>query len=98
MTCLRQLSIVYPSVPDSIPSSADRERDVFVTSFNMKITFAHGRRPRVRDDLWNVFLGTELIEHFASCDDAVHLARKVSTRTGRPAWLSRDGATFEAIK
>jgi hypothetical protein len=85
-------------VPDSTPASADRERDVFVTSFDMKITFAHGRRPRVRDDVWNVFLGTELIEHFEDVNDAVYLARKVSTRTGRPAWLSPDGVTFETIK
>jgi len=84
-------------VPDSTTPSADRERDVFVTSFNMKITFVHGRRPRVRDDVWNVFLGTELIEHFDDVKNAVHLARKVSTRTGRPAWLSPDGVTFERI-
>jgi len=84
-------------VPDAAPPSADRERDVFVTSFDMKITFAHGRRPRVRDDVWNVFLGRELIEHFEDVKDAVHLARKVSTRTGRPAWLSPDGVTFETI-
>jgi hypothetical protein len=84
-------------VADS-PLPPDRERDVFVTSFDMKITFAHGRRPRVRDDVWNVFLGRELIEHFDDVKDAVHLARKVSTRTGRPAWLSPDGVTFEPIK
>ena len=52
---------------------------------------------RVRDEVWNVFLGTELIEHFEDVNAAVHLARKVSTRTGRPAWLSRDGVTFETI-
>ena len=79
-------------------SPADRDHDVFVTSFDMKITFAHGRRPRAsRDDLWNVFLGAELIEHFEDVDEAVHLARKVSTKTGRRAWLSRDGVTFETI-
>lgn len=76
----------------------DRERDVFVTSFDMKIAFAHGRRPRViRDDVWNVFLGTELIEHFEDVEHALRLARKVSARANRPAWLSRDGATFESI-
>ena len=69
-----------------------------MTSFDMKITFAHGHRPRVTEDhLRNVFLGAELIEHFGDIEDAVRLARKVSTRTGRAVWLSRDGVAFQPI-
>ena len=86
-------------VPDSAAQVVDRDRDVFVTSFDLTITFAHGRKARTSWDApWNVFLGRELIDHFEDLDDAVGLARKVSTKSGRPAWLSSDGLTFEAVK
>lgn len=77
----------------------DRDRDVFVASFDVAIKFTYGRKLRaLRSDLWNVFLGVELIDHFDDRQDAVALARKVSTKSGRPAWISTDGITFEKIE
>ena len=79
-------------------SSVDRDRDVFVTSFDVRINYVHGQRSRaIRGDLWNVFLGRELIDHFEDFDDAVELARKVAMRSGRPAWRSADGVKFDPL-
>jgi len=76
----------------------DRDRDVLVVSFNIKMQFAHRRKPRVeRGGLWNVFLGPELIDHFENLDNAIALARKLVTKSGRQAWISTDGVTFETI-
>ena len=84
----------------TVPANAvvDRDRDVLVASFDVTMKFAHGRKRRVeRGDLWNVFLGPELIDHFEDRDDAIELARKVSAKSGRPAWISTDGVTFDTI-
>ena len=81
------------------PSVVDRERDVFVTSLGAMIKIAHGRRMRSeRGAPWNVFDGSELIEHYDAFEDAVDLARKVAAKSGRPAWMSSDGVTFELVK
>lgn len=76
----------------------DRERDVLVTSFDLTMKYAKGRRARAeRDTPWRVFLAGELIEHFDDREQAIKLARKVSTKARRPAWISTDGLTFEAL-
>ena len=84
---------------DSINSEVDRARDVFVASVDLKIKFAYGRKTRaMRSDVWNVFLGVELIDHFDDREDAVELARKVSIKSGRPAWVTTDGVTFDMLE
>ena len=86
-------------MPDSASPVADRDRDVFVTSFEATFKFVHGRRTRsARGALWSVFLGSELIEHYEDPEDAIELARKISAKSDRPAWISRDAVTFEIIK
>lgn len=76
----------------------DRERDVLVASFDLTIKVAHGRKPRsARGGLSNVFLGVELIDHFENRDDAIALARRVSAKSRRPAWISVDGVTFDKL-
>jgi hypothetical protein len=76
----------------------DRERDVVVAPFDLTMKYARGRKRYLeRDVLWYVFLGEELIEHFDDRAAAIGLARKVSAKTRRPAWISTDGLTFEAI-
>jgi hypothetical protein len=85
-------------VTDSTNAAPDRERDVFVTSFDMNLKFANGRKPRAHPGaLWNVFLGSELIDHFEEIGGAIDLARRVSTKSGRPVWRSSDGVTFEPL-
>lgn len=90
--------LLEPSVTDPTDRAVDRERDVLVTSFDVRIKLATGRRLRAeRGAPWNVFLGPELIERFDDRDDAIQLARMVSSKSRRPAWISTDGMTFEAI-
>jgi hypothetical protein len=69
-----------------------------VTPFDLTVRYAHGKRGRVSlDGQWNVFLGSELIDHFEDRDDAIELARKVAARSRRPIWSSSDGVTFEPV-
>ena len=83
---------------EAVAPTLDRDRDVFVTSFDVRISYVHGRRSRsFRGEFWHVFVGRELIEQFEDLEEAIDLARKVATRTGRPAWLSADDLTFEAV-
>jgi hypothetical protein len=79
-------------------SVVDRDRDVLVASFDVRVKIAHGRKRRIeRGELWHVFLGSELIDHFEDRDDAIELARRVAVRSGRPAWISLDGIAFDSL-